>query len=398
MLIFISNKELKKRVWTSSIIVFFILICTPLILSAGHIITGRNFDFELAGYSDPIKMPEKSLSAWLSGDFQKDFDNLFEVRIRPRGFYIRNYSQIQYSLFGVNNTNVPESDGTVDNELFIKDALMIGEDCDYSVPEKQREMQEYVNDLSEASDKLEKINKHLIIYTTPTKSTYMPEHIPYRYKAAYNKDGVRAIDCFRSLIQETHVNYIDASKFIDDVPYPAFYKTSFHWARPIEQLTEQKVVEKMAEVSGLNIPRIKLGDIHTSSEPIKRDADAWNGMNIYQHPNPDTYYEYGYSVDYPEGYDKPRMILQADSFASWFQTYDYDQESMTYIFYDDSLWSLDEYYSLNDDIRSLDLGKYLDKSDFVVIEVNEALLYQYSSGFVHYLNEYLDSYVPSAGE
>lgn len=94
----------------------------------------------------------------------------------------------------------------------------------------------------------------------------------------------------------------------------------------------------------------------------------------------------------------PRMILQADSFASFFQTYDYDQEGMTYIFYDDSLWSPEEYYPLNDDIRTVDLGKYLDKSDFVVIEVNEALLYQYSSGFVHYLNEYLDSYVPSAGE
>lgn len=387
-----------KALGLAGIVAFLIIICTPMMLTATCLITGRNFDLELVGYSDPIKLPEKSAHAWMSGDFQKDFDTAFEGKLTPRGFYIKNYSQIQYSLFGINNTNVPESGGTVDNELFIKDAMMIGEDCDYSTSEKQKEMQEYVDDLSEASEKLEKINKHLIVYTTPTKSMYMPEHIPYRYRVAYNKYGVRAIDFFRGLISKTDVNYIDASQFVDEVPYPAFYRTSFHWARPVEQVTEQKVVEKMAEVSGLNIPRIKLGEIHASDEPIKRDADAWNGMNIYEQPKPDTYYEYDYAVEYPEGYDKPRMILQADSFASWFRTYDYDQEGMTYIFYDDSLWSPEEYYPLNDDIRTVDLGKYLDKSDFVVIEVNEALLYQYSSGFVHYLNEYLDSYVPSAGE
>jgi hypothetical protein len=44
----------------------------------------------------------------------------------------------------------------------------------------------------------------------------------------------------------------------------------------------------------------------------------------------------------------------------------------------------------------LDLGKYLDRADFVVIELQEAVVYKYSSGFVNYLDNYLNTYVPNA--
>lgn len=378
------------------IIAFTAIIIAPITLTGTYVVTGKSLDLPLVGYTDPVEMPEKSLQAWMKGEFQTDFENLFENTFRPRGFLVRNYSQIQYSLFKLNATYVPDANGVVDSELFINDAMMIGTDCDYSVPAKRREMQEYVTALAEASGKLENVGKHLIMYTSPTKAMYKSEGIPYRYRVLYNKHGVRAIDCFRDLIRKTNVTYIDGAEVMNEVSYPPFYKTSFHWARPVEQKTEQMVVEKMSEVSGLNLPKIVLGKIHQSEEPFKRDADAWNGMNIFQKPAPETYYEYDYHVDYPAGYDKPRMILQGDSFTSWFWSYDYDREDMTYIFYDDYLARPDEFCQLNDNIRSFDLGKYLAQSDFVVIEANEALLYQYSSGFAGYLNDYLDDYVPSA--
>jgi len=377
------------------ICVFLCILFSSIFLSIGTLLFHKEFDVPVNGYFDSYERPDLDAATYVNGQFQKNFEAWLNNSLVPRNRYIKLYNQLQYSLFNQPSNRILGKNHDVFEEHYIISELCMN-GVDYTLPEKDAEMQRYVDTLVSVQKKLSPYGKSLIVYTTPSKAYWNKENIPNKYMIQA-VDGKRGIDAFREKIAKSDIPYFDTHLVAEKSTYPVFYKTGIHWSRPVEQVSSVELVSMMGNVLGADFRELLLGDIKAQSEPFWKDTDVFDLLNLYFPPDACTYYEYETTCTYPAEFDKLRVLLQGGSFSAgiqqdYFRTYTGDEVHA--IFYDQSI----EYDG--GDIRplngwsELDLQALLDQTDIVLIELNEAALSAYSSGFVEYLDGFLDSYSP----
>lgn len=378
------------------VVFFWGIIGLPLMLQGIFSLTGRAFDLTLNGYFDKYEKPDLTLNAFISGDYQKRFEAWLNNNILSRGAYIKLYNQIRYSCFDMGN-NIIGKEKNLFEMYDIANELSLNDRVDYSLSENQKKMEKYVDCLERIDTKLRAIDKHLLVYTTPSKAEYEYDSIPLKYKLQARSNGKRGIDIFREEINKTEVNYLDTREvIINNINTPVFYSTGIHWSRPAEQISSVAVMDILSEISGKNLRNIDLGMLNSNANPYWRDDDLFELLNIFSSPTEKKYYEYSVSREYPEKYEKTKLLLQGGSFAQGLQKdyFDfYSNEELYYINYNNYIMNPDGEIKQLGEWSELDLGSYLDLVDFVVIEVNDAAIHNESNGFVVYLNEYLDEYL-----
>ncbi len=376
------------------IILFIIIIYCPFILSVLSFVSGQRMDTTLNGFFDEVKIPELTMESYINGEYQTDYENWLNKTLMPRAFMTKLYNQIEFSCFDLGNRIVGKNNNIFEDD-YVADALAL-DDFNYAGSENQAELAEYAEKLVNIQNKLKVHDKQLVVYFTASKGSYASEDIPLRYYAQQDESVLRAKDYLIELLNQTSIPYLDSADLIPTLGYPAFYSTGIHWSRPLEQETSKAVMSLLENISGKDFRDIVLTDMQESKEPFWRDTDVYDLLNVFS-PYPEvTFYEYETEREFPETYDKARVLLQGGSFAlglrrDFFELYQSDD--LTYINYD--VYVLDETgYTSFDAWEELDLGSYLDESDFVVIELQEASIVKYSSGFVDYLDEFLDTYTP----
>lgn len=382
---------------SKKIIVFFFvfIIFCPILLAFFHFATGIKLDATLNGYFDAVDAPELTMSSYIDGEYQPEYEEWLNDSLLPRALYTKIYNQIEYSCFDLGSRVIGKQNNIFERE-YVEDALALDE-FNYALPDKQAELTAYAEHLVNIQNKLQKYNKHLVVYFTPSKAVSEVQDIPASYKARQTSDSIRAIEYLQTLLDQTDVPYLDSHDLLDTHRYPPFYSTGIHWARPIEQETSIALIDLLKEVSGKDLRNIELTSINTSNQPFWRDTDVYDLLNVFS-PYPDlTYYEYGTKRQYPDVYEEANILLQGGSFAQGFlKDYSelYTNDNISYINY--GYYVMDEFGRTQtlDAWTDLDLGAYLDQADFVVIELQEAAIVKYSSGFAAYLDEYLDSYIP----
>lgn len=384
--------------------IFFLILCgiliaTPASASVLYQLTGQRLDVSLTGVSMSSEKPIVTSNTFLNGIFQSEYEEWLNTNLIPRGLLTRGYNQIRYSLFNLGSGGViGKNDDIFGLEYFIQDYLGLTPTYDFSSEENMRAMQSYVDHLESIQDKLEKIGKHFLFYTTGTKAEFHSENIPNQYLIQEPEKHTRAIDVFQEMVYKTDIHYFDTNEILEQhTEYPVFYKTGVHWARPVEQEISNALLQKMEEISGMEFQNLQLGDIKVSDQPFWRDNDVYDLQNIFMGTVEPYYYEYNIWPEYIPKYDKLKVLKQGASFSEGLE-YDYIKyfpfSTIYYINYDKYLVYNENWQPLNG-WENLELSTYLDQVDFVVIEANEAALAVYSNGFVEYLDLYLDSYIPS---
>ena len=383
---------------TVFIIIVTCFICIPLVLQGGYTLTGKRYDIPLVGVASDTQAPKKSLQGFLEGSYQSDYEQWLNTNLIPRGVLVKLYNQIRYSLFNLGSEWIIGKNKDIIGLDYINEYLSLGQAYNFSLAENQQAMQAYVGHLVSVQDKLNKVGKSFLIYTTPSKAEYYPENIPEKYWLQKPENGVRGISLFRELIAQTDVNYLDTREIIEqNREYPLFYTTGIHWARPIEQQVSNAIFEKLEDISGKHFRKLELMDVHASETPFWRDSDVFQLQNLYERVSGQTYYEYDVVPVYTDAYDKLNILKQGGSFSDGLE-HDYysffPNESYVYLNYNT--------YAVENGVwrpisgwEEIDLASYLDRADYVVIEVNDCVLPSYSNGFVEYLDLFLDSYVPT---
>lgn len=391
-----------SRPW-KAIFIFVIscLIYVPMLLQGVYELTGKRYDVSLVGVANSTQEPGKSLQGFLDGSYQSSYEQWLNSSLIPRGVYIKLYNQIRYSLFDLGSDWIIGKNKDIIGLDYINEYLSLGQAYDFSLPENQQAMQTYISHLESVQKKLEKIGKYFLIYSTPSKAEYYPENIPEKYWLQRPENGMRGIDLFRLLIAETDVNYLDTKTIIDQHrEYPLFYTTGIHWARPIEQEVSNEIFKKLEEISGKNIRDLELMDIRTSETPYWRDSDVFQLQNLYEKESGQTYYEYGVAPIYSDTYDKLNILMQGGSFSEGLE-HDYHSffpnETYIYLNYNQYVVENGNWQPISG-WEGIDLAGYLDQADYVVIEVNDCVLPMYSNGFVEYLDQFLDSYIPNQSQ
>ena len=233
---------LKKK---SIIGIFMVLILSPLLLRALYDISNIRIDSNLVGIEIINDSPEVNLNNLLNGNFQKDYDAWHSGNFVLRGVYTRIYDQIQWSAFKLGNEIISRN-YSIFQQGYIDDILSYSEN-DFSIKENQSVIDNYINILDSVNKKLNNLDKKLIVFTTPSKAEYQYENIPYKYKIQYNENGIRAIDYFRSVINETDIVYLDSKDYVRSDDWPTFYNKGIHWSRPAEQTMDKAILDKVKD-------------------------------------------------------------------------------------------------------------------------------------------------------
>lgn len=387
-----------------TIIVFFIIITVPMLIQAASDVTKRKLDFDLKGYYTDYDKPHFSFKDWLDGKYKTDFTNWADNEFATRGFFIKNYNQFRYALhFPLYNSGkqIVGKNRDVMADSFIASEICLVDDFNFAVDSSRENLETYVKELTEVNEKLEKNGKKLFFFITPSKGHYDVENIPEKYYIiAGPGEKVTGHDYLCELLSETDLLYSDTNEFSTLVPegIPIFYTTGVHWSRPYEQLADEQLLKILEENAGENYKDIELKELQSSKEPYWRDYDVQDLLNLYTVPDI-TYYEYAYSP-VNEGRTKPlRALIQGGSFSKGLLT-DYFEKALDsscyHIFYMDCVTDVNtSEIKVLSDWSDTDLQNYLDDSDWVIIELNEGAIPYVSNGFVTYLNNFLDTYVPS---
>lgn len=376
-------------------IVFFIGLFMPILLGLIYKFSGRRLDIQLGGYTDSTDRLPLNIQNYSRGEFQDTFEKWYDENLIPRGVLIKSYNQICYSLFDLSSSGVVigQNDNML-NESEIVEA--IGNKIGYNSSEDRYNVQDWLDTLSSIKEKLSKVNKYLVVYITPSKTTYHYDDIPYRYKVLRQNNALRSVDYLRENISETGIEFIDYRDILDD-KYPIFYKTGEHWSCTAEQEMMGAIIASMTKISGKRLRTFEIDGVESSNTPYFSELDYYNIVNVFSKPTENEFYQYRFMKTFPDSYDHLGVFVQGDSFANTFLEYNYMSDDIYRLFYGATLYQSNGSASkVDDDFDSMDLGNILDRVDFVLIECLESQLPgQGRTGFVAYLDSFLDSYIPS---
>ena len=389
------RKKLKKEsVKNHAVCIAFLgIICLPaaLTLAKACHLTKRNFGGNLSGYFESHEKISFSCRSYADREYQKKFESFLSDTIAMRGYYIRIYNQIQYSLFRLSSRIIGHN-GDIFEMPYIATECGLSPEYDFSIPEQRQQLEEYVDHLESIQRKLEKLGKHFIFYITPSKAAVNFTDIPAKYRLKKPEGFKAPYFTLKELLLQKNICFLDGRDFFSTDGTPDFYPTGIHWARPIEQRVSRALVEKMASLTGKNIPRIILKDLQLSDEPYRRDTDVFELMNILTKPH-GSYYEYEAEIAAAADSSTPRFLLQGGSFSDGFFFFDYEgiaPDSLQFLYntsYRTSDGSMFPLASWDD----MDFAALIDAVDVVLIELNEAVIANFSNGFAAYLDNQLDS-------
>ncbi len=389
--------KLKKMV----IVLFLTVLYLPFVLGLVSKAGAWACDVPLKGFTDSTEKPAFSAGSFLKGEFQKNFTKWYEASFKPRGVITKTYATIRYHCFNLGNRNIIGYNKDIIGEGYINAELCINGAPDFSEEAPRKQMENYVEKLQILQNKLKRFDKHLYVYVTPSKANFYPENIPKKYKALSNDNAVRSVDYFSQLLSKTSIPYLICADQKDSLEYPAFYTSGIHWSRPFEQETSARIIQELSEITGKNYRNILLVGMNQSSVPYWRDADVYNTLNVWNKLQ-GSYYEYTVSREYKESYDRMRFLLQGTSFGEGFRKdiMDlYPYEDIIIINRDERMVDrkeafITENYKYIGSWDTFNISNQLDNTDVVIIESTEAELTKYSNGFVDYLIEFLDTYMP----
>lgn len=352
-----------------------------------HMATGLPPDLPLAGAEGAVEAPAIGLGAWWDGELQKGFDGWISRKIGLRGILVRTANQINYSLFG----ELPRRGGT--QVVKGKNGYLYEKVYVDAFREGGRRPEEELRNVSESTrrlqDRLAADGVAFLLVLSPSKAEIYPEHLPEEADAAGRAGRRSNYENLIGHLRADGVNLVDAHElFLKWKSEPGapmlFAKGGTHWNQYGAARTAGAILEKLRELTGLDLPAVEVTGARTNRTIVGADndlgelANLWSGRPLagpQVHP----------VFEKRAGSHRPDLLFVGDSFV--FTLTDFmDREDLygrreTYYYYN-RRFSHPERVDEPLDKRSLDLLAEVRGRDAVVVEVNEYWLPRIGFGFV----------------
>lgn len=374
--------------------VYLILIIIILIAP----VTQMNFDLipevTLGGVEFSKVKPEFNFAAWRKGDFQKEFSNWFEQNLGLRGYLVRTYNQMLYSVF---KETPRQSIVAVAKDRVLYERGYIDEYLD-TEPPPQAELETNVVKIKELQSQLAARGTTLLVVITPSKVAIYPEFIPDNRKQT-RAGKERGYDRFVSLLDKHQVNYVDGHAITlaekGKTSYPLFCKGGTHWNFLGVFFTARQLVKTIEELRQEDLVNIEMAGIGLTDGPQGTNRDLVNGLNVW-FPPIDYIAPYPYLSLVKNGREtRPSILLIGGSF-NW--------QLLEILGVSEVFSKLDIFYYYNRktsyprgymrEITRIDWQKEIFSTDVIVLEVNESKVY--SVGQSNKPNEIHDNFIDDA--
>ena len=371
-----------KRV---SIIVFILILLYPMF--------GSTIDdiLQLEGVENEKEVVGFSVDNLWSGKTQDYLSDVWSEVIPGKALLVKLRNEIIFSFLKTSpNENV-----------------IMGKNDDLYEPAYiywQTQIYEYSDEeLDEAVDKLIKVqqilkNKDMYILITPSKARFNQSDFPVQLELlkTYGCPNADLYTRFIERLSKSNLRYFDSveyiSKNLNEKKYPVFYKTGIHWSRLWGNYVAAEFANYITNTSEWDLPKLTVSSIETDLAKHP-DADLLKTCNVFSSPY-DKYYEPIVFVDEEErDKSKPNFFCRGGSFMGQslgmlidlniFAEYTYFENN----YYRTSANVENTFISSYSAYDEFPVLSYLENSDIVVFEINEAAIYNMSFGFLDYLLE-----------
>jgi len=349
----------------------------------------------LVGVSNEYECPEISFAGFFNGTYQEDYEVFYSHSFSGYRFATRLLNEIRFRLFGKVDNIIRCKDGSVIFENYIEEYLGLSK-THYCTPEY---LDELAAQLKRLSDLAENNGKQLMVLITPNKAEFIQKEIPNKYfwmvpEYLENQRGSKQL---AARLEDEGVMYVDGAALLlsHEWPFPVFPETGIHWTREAGIQVLEALTDCLEENSGKTLKRVSVSGRELQNTPrrgsMNNDDDLWQLMNIFSKKR--TEYSYPTEIEFiPENYVQPEIFIQGGSF-SWTiieLLYDHDiAEDLNFLYYDVALYGYDNTRNAISGFLDETVKISVQKSDLIILEVNEEAVYNMGSGFYPVLEKVL---------
>lgn len=383
-----------RFVMTLSCLALFIL---PLLTGAAQEWLGWRYDKydlkKLYGVFIAEEEPEPSAKALFEGEYQQQFTKYYNENFPLRPLFIKFNNQIFYDLF--------DKSYMYDNAIVVGKQRQLYEEnyilfyCDIAKQTQQQLIDLYAKQLREVQDLLAGRGITFLLLITPSKATTYPEYIPDQFQW-FRGPGPLNRQMLMPLLDKYGVNYYDAQAAMQEwrkkQPIPLFCQGGTHWNDLGALYSLQGMLAKLEAVSGKKLTRLRLDGVNVDNNPTGYDRDLAELLNLYYQP-----------YDFPSPHPRVTPLKDVDTFTgelvliggsfNWiildlmhkygvFDRMDFYYYYHTFFRRYEAGRKPEEKTTV--DVWKMDWDKRIFNKDFVIIEMNSAVIPfgNYPSAFI----------------
>lgn len=364
-----------------------LLIITLLVLFLPIIQSHFNFIklYKLAGDNNIQTDTTLTCATYFSGDFQKKADKKLASDFGFRSLLIKINNQLNFNLFHKVNAQgvIVGKDNYLFETTYINSYLgkdFMGEDS----------INQNLIRLKKISDKLQKLNKHLILVIAPSKPSYFREFLPDAFGSIKNKNNYESIvEC----IKKHKINCINFSDWFNKnkykAKYPLYPKHANHWSLYGSYLAADSIIKYIETEQKINLPNLVLKNV-IIEQPKNEDKDIEYGINLlfklksYDLATPEI------TVEDTVGKIKPNVLVIGDSFY-----WNIHNSGLSNCFNKSSFWYYNKVvypdsYKKQLKVSDLNFDDEIKKYDVIIILATESNIKSFGWGFMENAEKYLN--------
>lgn len=356
---------------------------------------------KLKGAEYQVELKKFNIENLQNNSFQNTLNDYVEQNLPQKSILVRLRNQCLYSIFKhIPHINIYD---TTDKQLFYTESL------DYSFHRlhsmKDEEIDSLINKLVELKQILEKKNAELSIIITPSKTRYIDKNIlkvvdnfiiKYSENRNDKEEYIYPYDKFKSKIKNTNLDCFDTIEYIDEHKnellndeVPLYYDYGYHWSQVKGHMIGKAYFEHLTKNTKQAFPKINI-TYQKTDEAVYPDKDLLDLLNLFKEPKQQYYQQI---INYEDNnYSHPTTIIRGGSFLGQLpiqqEILPDDQDNILYI---DNKIALFNGYSKSQSFENydeLDMKKYFENIDLMILEINEINFYNATFGFLDYILEH----------
>lgn len=331
--------------------------------------------------------PVLSFQSWATGEFQEGYEKWLGYNFGFRGYWIRTYNQIAYSLF-------KEASQGADDKIIVgkKDQLFerayIDEYFNYIPPAAISDLAAKAQRIKRLQDLLQQRGIASIVLITPSKASIYPEYIPDAFNIPVKQE--RNYPNFVNFLKQYDVQYVDGHEITAEQKrkseYPLFCRGGTHWNYLGAYYTTREMILKWQEQVNQSMTNLGCTRVDIDDNPTGSDKDLAYLLNLWR--TPDRYPTPHPAITAAPGVFKPNVLFVGGSFAGLIvQTLAQNGVCSNidyYFYYNKRLVCEDGGKELKEAglLDKLDWERDVFGRDIIVLEVNEQNIPNMGSGFI----------------
>lgn len=258
-----------------------------IILSALVVIQGFThfINLRLDGYVNAPQKVELNFKTYCDGSYMDYLSKAAKFNGGFREFFIRAYNQMQYTVFGksTNNNVIKGKEGEYYLKMYVDE--VIGETAKEffgSVDAAKQNAVESIEKMKVLIDSLKRNGTKVLFVSAPSKTALYPEFLPDNiiedtipfclqeyYADIYKKEDFE------------HVDFLAYFKKIKSTEKRRIYtKYGTHWADFVVPFIADSLLQKIEEMTGVDMPDLEITDNGESTKYSKGDKELESQMNL----------------------------------------------------------------------------------------------------------------------